>query len=123
MVIKCDPYCALMINRSNHTRIVFHFHCCSKYKLSTIYTDLACFVTLTFRFKTLFKFFVYLFLYIIYDWITIMGYSQHEFSMINMLYSLKKIIVSITPLLLPHNSYLSTTATFDYIELQQNRKE
>ena len=123
MVIKFDPYCALMINRSNHTRIVFHFHCCSKYKLSTIRTDLACFVTLTFRFKTLFKFFVYLFLYIIYDWITIMGYSQHEFSMINMLYSLKKIIVSITPLLLPHNSYLSTTATFDYIELQQNRKE
>ena len=123
MVIKFDPYCALMINRSSHTRIVFHFHCCSKYKLSTICTDLACFVTLTFRFKTLFKFFVYLFLYIIYDWITIMGYSQHEFSMINMLYSLKKIIVSITPLLLPHNSYLSTTATFDYIELQQNRKE
>ena len=123
MVIKFDPYCALMINRSNHTRIVFHFHCCSKYKLSTIRTDLACFVTLTFRFKTLFKFFVYLFLYIIYDWITIMGYSQHEFSMINMLYSLKKIIVSMTPLLLPHNSYLSTTATFDYIELQQNRKE
>ena len=123
MVIKFDPYCALMINRSNHTRIVFHFHCCSKYKLSTICTDLACFVTLTFRFKTLFKFFVYLFLYIIYDWITIMGYSQHEFSMINMLYSLKKIIVSITPLLLPHNSYLSTTATFDHIELQQNRKE
>ena len=123
MVIKFDPYCALMINRSNHTRIVFHFHCCSKYKLSTICTDLACFVTLTFRFKTLFKFFVYLFLYIIYDWITIMGYSQHEFSMINMLYSLKKIIVSITSLLLPHNSYLSTMATFDYIELQQNRKE
>ena len=123
MVIKFDPYCALMINRTNHTRIVFHFHCCSKYKLSTICMDLACFVTLTFRFKTLFKFFVYLFLYIIYDWITIMGYSQHELSMINMLYSLKKIIVSITPLLLPHNSYLSTTATFDYIELQQNRKE
>ena len=123
MVIKFDPYCALMINRSNHARIVFHFHCCSKHKLCTICTDLACFVTLTFQFKTLFKFFVYLFLYIIYDWITIMGYSQHEFSMINMLYSLKKIIVSITPLLLPHNSYLSTTATFDYIELQQNRKE
>ena len=123
MVIKFDPYCALMINRSNHARIVFHFHCCSKHKLSTICTDLACFVTLTFQFKTLFKFFVYLFLYIIYDWITTMGYSQHEFSMINMLYSLKKIIVSMTPLLLPHNSYLSTTATFDYIELQQNRKE
>ena len=124
MVIKFDPYCALMINRSNHTRIVFHFHCCSKYKLSTICTDLACFVTLTFRFKTLFKFFVYLFLYIIYDWITIMGYSQHEFSMINMLYSLKKIIVSITPLLLPHNSYLSTTATFDYrsFSLSRNKK-
>ena len=119
MVIKFDPYCALMINCRNHARIVFHFHCCSKHKLSTICTDLACFVTLTFRFKTLFKFFVYLFLYIIYDWITIMGYSQHEFSMIN----IKKIIVSITPLLLPHNSYLSTTATFDYIELQQNRKE
>ena len=33
-------------------------------------------------------------LYIIYDWITSMGYSKHEFSMIeiNMLYSLKKIV-------------------------------
>ena len=36
-------------------------------------------------------------LYIIYDWITSMGYSKHEFSMINMLYSLKK-IVPFTPL-------------------------
>ena len=84
---------------------------------------LFCHVNILIQNIKVFKFFVYLFLYIIYDWITIMGYSQHEFSMINMLYSLKKIIVSITPLLFPHNSYLSTTATFDYIELQQNRKE
>ena len=45
-----------------------------------------------------------------------MGYSQHEFSTINMLYSLKKIAPN-TPLP-PHNDHLSTTATFDCIELQ-----
>ena len=47
---------------------------------------------------------------------TIMGYSQHEFSTINMLYSLKKIVPN-TPLP-PQNGHLSTTATFDCIELQ-----
>ena len=65
MVIKFDPFCVLMINHGNHTRIVFHFHCCSKHKLSTICTDLARFVTLTFWLKTLFKFF-YLFISIHY---------------------------------------------------------
>ena len=106
MFTKFDVYCALMINHDNHTRIVFGFCRCSKHKLFTICADLARFVTLTFCFKTSFKFFVYLFLYIIYDWITIMGYSQHEFSMINM-YSLKKINVCITPLL-PRNGHLPT---------------
>ena len=42
-----------------------------------------------------------------YDWITIMRYSEHELSTINMLYSLKKIIVPLTL----HNNHLSTKAT------------
>ena len=45
-----------------------------------------------------------------YDWIiTIVGYSQHELSTINMLYSLRK-DCHITPL--PPNGHLSTTTTF-----------
>ena len=45
-----------------------------------------------------------------YDWIiTIVGYSQHELSTINMLYSLRK-NCHITPL--PPNGHLSTTTTF-----------
>ena len=72
------------------------------YKLSSYDTkirvnvaNLSCFVMLTFWLKKLFTFFTYILsLYIIYDWITSMGYSKHEFSMIeiNMLYSLKKIV-------------------------------
>ena len=42
-----------------------------------------------------------------YDWITIMRYSEHELSTINMLYSLKKIIIPLTL----HNNHLSTKAT------------
>ena len=49
-------------------------------------------------------------LYIIYDWITIMGLSNHDISTINMLYSSQKHCL-ITPLP-PHNGYLFTTATF-----------
>ena len=41
--------------------------------------SLAGFVILTFRLKTLFKFLVYFTSTVIYDWITIMGYSNHEF--------------------------------------------
>ena len=36
MIMKFDPYYALMINRGNHILIVFHVYCCSKHKLSTI---------------------------------------------------------------------------------------
>ena len=49
-------------------------------------------------------------LYILYYWITITGYSKHELSTINMLYSLKTIFHMIP--LPPHNGYLFTTATF-----------
>ena len=83
-----------------------NLYCCSKHKLSTI---LVHFVTLTFSFKTLFKLFSvsHLSAYIIYDCIIdIMGYSKHELSTINMLYSLKK-FCHITPLP-PHNGPLST---------------
>ena len=41
-----------------------------------------------------------------YDWITIMAYCEHELSTINILYSLKKIIIPLTL----HNNHLSTTA-------------
>ena len=40
------------------------------------------------------KFFVYFIsIYIIYDWITIMGYSKHELGTINMMYPLKKFVL------------------------------
>ena len=52
MVIKFDPYGALVINRGNRILIVIHLYCCSKHKLSTILeanvASLACFGTLTF---------------------------------------------------------------------------
>ena len=47
---------------------------------------------------------------IIYDWITIMWLNNHGISIINMLYSFQK-NCHIIPLP-PHNSYLSTMATF-----------
>ena len=52
IVIKFDPYGALVINRGNRILIVIHLYCCSKHKLSRILVanvaSLACFVTLTF---------------------------------------------------------------------------
>ena len=36
MIMKFDPYDALMIKRGNHILIVFYVYCCSKHKLSTI---------------------------------------------------------------------------------------
>ena len=43
------------------------------------------FVTLKFDSKHCFSFFcVFITIYIIYDWITIIGFSKHEFSAINM---------------------------------------
>ena len=52
---------------------------------------------------------VYLPLYVIYDRITIMGYSKHELSTINLLYSLKKLSNTALP---PYNGHVSTMATF-----------
>ena len=55
MVMKFDPYGALMINRGNRILIVSHLDCCSKQNLSKIrkanVAHLASFVTLTFFFK------------------------------------------------------------------------
>ena len=62
-------------------------------KLSTIgnIVSLARSVTLILLFKTLFKFFCAFDLYcIIYDWISIMGYSKRGLSAINTLYSIKE---------------------------------
>ena len=53
--------------------IVSHLYRCSKHKLTMI---LVRFVTLTFWFKTLFKFFMsdfYLSVYFLYNWINMMG--------------------------------------------------
>ena len=66
MVLKFDPYGALMINRGNRISIVFHLFCCSMHKLSTIplanVASLSLFFMLAIWFKKLFKFF---FLYFI----------------------------------------------------------
>ena len=48
------------------------------------------------RFTTLFKFLVYFIYNNFYYWISIKGFSKHELSTINMLYSLKK-LSSYTP--------------------------
>ena len=53
--------------------------------------------------QTIITFFVYFIcIYVIYVWITIMGYIKHERITINMLYSLKKFFCPIPPLP-PHN--------------------
>ena len=106
MVVIFDPYGALMFN-GNRVLIVFYLiFCCSKLKLFTILianiARLARFAIITFWFKTLLKFSLYILsLYIIYDLITITGCRKHELGTINMLYSLKK-VCHITPLP-PHN--------------------
>ena len=116
MVMTLDAYGELMINRGSCILIVLHLHCCSKHKLSTILianaVSLARFVTSRhIDSKKLFDFLCILSLRcIMYDWITVMKYSKHEISTINMLYSLRK-ICQITPLP-PRNGHLSTTATF-----------
>ena len=52
MVIKFNPYGALVINRGNRILIAIHLYCCSKHKLCTILVanvaGLACFDTVTF---------------------------------------------------------------------------
>ena len=67
MVLKLDPYGALMINQGNRISIVFHLFCCSMHKLSTIplanVASLALFFMLAIWFKKLFK--VFFFLYFI----------------------------------------------------------
>ena len=102
-----------MINRGSCILTVLHLYSdCSKHKLSTILTanaaNLARFVTSRhFDSKKLLVFLCILSLWwFLYDWITIMEFSKHEISTINMLYSLKK-ICHITPLPRPpfHNGY------------------
>ena len=67
-----NPYGALVINRGNRIWIVFHLYCCSKHKVSTIHianvANLDRFVTLSVS-----VFLSFLSLYIIFDWITIVG--------------------------------------------------
>ena len=106
-----------MINHGSRILILFIYTAGSRYKLSTILianvANLFRFVTLTdFDSKHNSSHFVYFIFtyYFGYDWIiTIVGYSQHELSTINMLYSLRK-NCHITPL--PPNGHLSTTTTF-----------
>ena len=75
MVIKFDPYGALVINRGNRILIVIHLYCCSEYKINCL--------------RYLSRMLCILSLCIIYDWITIMEYNKNELSSaINMLYSL-----------------------------------
>ena len=70
MDMKFDRYAShLMINRANRILMVSHSYYCSELKLSTMpfianITKLAGFVSLTFLFKTLFKFFFVFKLYL-----------------------------------------------------------
>ena len=117
MVMKFDPYGTLMINHGNRILILLHFYCNSKHELSTILianvANLSRIVTLTDFDSTHnschFVYFICTY-YFGYWIITIMGYSKHELSTINMLHSLKKNCHT-TPLP-PINGHLSTTDTF-----------
>ena len=93
MIMKFDPYYALMINRGNHILIVFHVYCCSKHKLSTILLRtlqtlliLSCSYFDPEHYQSLFVYFTYLYVFIMYDWITIMRYSKHKINTLNKLY-------------------------------------
>ena len=100
MVVKFDPCGALMINRSNRILILFHLYCWhlfigwhfdSKHNSSF----LRIFISIIILFNV---------------WIiTLMEDSKHDLSTINMLYSLKMVILHPLP---PHTGNLSTTATF-----------
>ena len=109
MVMTFDAYG--MINRGSCILTVLHLYSdCSKHKLSTILTanaaNLARFVAPRhFDSKKLLVFLCILSLrWFLYDWITIMEFSKHEISTINMLYSLKKSAIL--------HPYLLITATF-----------
>ena len=91
--IKIDPYDR--ITACNRTLIVFHLYCCSEHKFSHYTYSKYC--------ETLLVFVCFCEFYL-YDWVTIMGYSKHKISSINMLFFLKK-IRHIT-LLPPHNGHL-----------------
>ena len=56
--------------------------------------------------KIILAFFCISSLYIIYDWITIMGYSKHEFDMINMFCFPNKNFIIIIPLPLHNGHFL-----------------
>ena len=97
MVAKYDPCAALMINRGNRILIVLHLFCCSNPKLSynTSQRMLRALLVLScYHFDSKHLIFLcILSLFIINDWIIIMGYSKHELSVVNMLHSLKNIII------------------------------
>ena len=111
MVLKFDPYGALMINRGNRISIVFHLYCCSMHKLSTIplanVASLSLFFMLAIWFKKLFKFF---FLYFISLYHLRLDYH----------YGIQQAWICLTPLtkichmtpLPPHDGHLSTTGHF-----------
>ena len=78
--------------------ILFQLYHCSKHKLSTILlanvAKLARFATATLRIQNIIHISCVFYLCIIfYYWISIMGYSKHELSTIDMLYLPKKIVI------------------------------
>ena len=100
-----------MINPDNRTLILFHLYRSSKHKFIATVANVenaeSCW-----HFDWVFL--CILFLYIVYGWITILGYSKYELGTINLLYSNPKICY-ITPLPPPpprHTGHLSTTTAF-----------
>ena len=85
---------ALMINPDNRILILFHLYRSSKHKFIATVANVenaeSCW-----HFDWVFL--CILFLYIVYGWITILGYSKYELGTINLLYSNPKICY-ITPL-------------------------
>ena len=88
IVSKFDPYGELMINRGNRISIVFHLFCWSKHKLST--TALANVASLARFFYVSNYWWVSFYFISLYNCITIMGYSKHEFVTIYMFYAPNK---------------------------------
>ena len=121
MVLKFDPYGALMINRGNRISIVFHIFCCSMHKLSTIplanVASLARFFMLAIWFKKLFKFFFSVFhLFISFT----LGLPLWDTASMNMSYSPNKNL-SYDTLTSPwrpplHNGPLSSVPKVTFLE-------
>ena len=95
MVMQFDLYSTLMIKHGNIILIVFHLSCYSKHKFYTILKPMwRTLLVSSCKHVDSKHFYQILSLHFIYDLITIMEYScKHEFSTINMLYYLKKIVI------------------------------